>query len=84
MLHDGELLHFLPENNVYVYFRIKDDARVMVVLNNNPEEQKLDLSRFSEGIKDSIQGMALFSKTVIDLTKPLVVKGKTPMVISLN
>ena len=61
--HTGELLHYLPENNVYVYFRSLEDQTVMVVLNNNPEEQTLDLSRFAEGIKNATTGKELFSQT---------------------
>lgn len=83
-LHTGELLHYLPENNVYVYFRSLEDQTVMVVLNNNPEEQTLDLSRFAEGIKKATTGKELFSQNTLNLNEPLTVKGKSPLVISLN
>ncbi|WP_341200175.1 glycoside hydrolase family 13 protein [Croceibacter atlanticus] len=83
-LHTGELLHYLPENNVYVYFRSLEDQTVMVVLNNNPEEQTLDLSRFAEGIKNATTGKELFSQNTLNLDEPLTVKGKSPLVISLN
>lgn len=83
-LHTGELLHYLPENNVYVYFRSLEDQTVMVVLNNNPEEQTLDLSRFTEGIKNATTGKELFSQNTLNLDDPLTVKGKSPLVISLN
>jgi glycosidase len=83
-LHTGELLHYLPENNVYVYFRSLEDQTVMVVLNNNPEQQTLDLSRFAEGIKKATTGKELFSQNTLNLNEPLTVKGKSPLVISLN
>ncbi len=83
-LHTGELLHYLPENNVYVYFRSLEDQTVMVVLNNNPEEQTLDFSRFAEGIKNATTGKELFSQNTLNLNEPLTVKGKSPLVISLN
>lgn len=83
-LHTGELLHYLPENNVYVYFRSLEDQTVMVVLNNNPKEQTLDLSRFAEGIKKATTGKELFSQNTLNLNEPLTVKGKSPLVISLN
>jgi len=83
-LHTGELLHYLPENNVYVYFRSLEDQTVMVVLNNNPEQQTLDLSRFAEGIKKATTGKELFSQNTLNLDEPLTVKGKSPLVISLN
>jgi glycosidase len=83
-LHTGELLHYLPENNVYVYFRSLEDQTVMVVLNNNPEQQTLDLSRVAEGIKKATTGKELFSQNTLNLNEPLTVKGKSPLVISLN
>ena len=45
VLQFGKMLQFLPENNVYVYFRYNDKNRVMVIINNNAEEQTLDLKK---------------------------------------
>lgn len=83
-LHTGKLLHFLPENNVYVYFRTLENNTVMVVLNNHPEAQTFDLNRFAEGIKEAKTGVELFSQETLNLDQPLKVKGKSPLVISLN
>jgi len=48
-VHDGKLLHFIPENEVYVYFRRKATETVMVILNNSESGvRKADLSRYSE------------------------------------
>jgi L-rhamnose mutarotase len=33
------MTHYIPENNVYVYFRYTDKKTVMVVINNNPTQQ---------------------------------------------
>lgn len=44
----GDYLHFVPENNVYVYFRQYNGEAVMVVVNNNDEETHLPLDRFAE------------------------------------
>lgn len=84
VLHFGKMIQFLPENNVYVYFRYNDNDRVMVVLNNNPEAQQLDLSRFAEGLKGATSGTEIFSAQKVELGKSLMVPGKTPMVIELN
>src|SRR5690606_1961224 len=51
VIHSGKLKHFIPENNVYVYFRYNDEKTVMVVLSGNDEEVTLDTSRFREMIK---------------------------------
>lgn len=48
-IQEGKTLQFIPENNVYVYFRIHEKQVVMVVMNNSDHEQTIDLSRFREG-----------------------------------
>lgn len=35
VLHDGKLVHFVPSDGLYVFFRYNEDSAVMVVLNNN-------------------------------------------------
>ena len=47
-LHNGWLLHFVPEDNIYVYFRYDDKDTIMVILNNNDEAKNLQLERFRE------------------------------------
>ncbi len=41
VLHYGKLVHFVPENNVYVYFRILNNRAVMVLLNASEEDREL-------------------------------------------
>jgi glycosidase len=48
---EGKLIHFIPENNIYVYFRQLGSETLMVVLNGNAEPRKLDLSRFDQFLK---------------------------------
>ena len=48
VIHNGKLTHYIPEDNVYVYFRHNDSKRVMVVLNANDAEKVVDTSRFAE------------------------------------
>ncbi|MGQ1889045.1 glycoside hydrolase family 13 protein [Thermophagus sp. OGC60D27] len=65
-IHHGKTLHFVPENNVYVFFRYLDDEAVMVILNNSDEENRTIsgdrfaeiLSRYSTG-KDVLSGQSL-------------------------
>lgn len=83
MLQTGKLLQYLPENNVYVYFRYNQDQRVMVVINNDPSAQELDLDRFSEGLKGSTSGRNILSGENISLGEKLAVEGKTSLVIEL-
>ncbi len=47
-LHNGKLLHFVPEDGVYAYFRYDDKEKVMVVINKNKKRKKIDIERFGE------------------------------------
>lgn len=52
----GEFLHFVPHDNVYVYFRYtqKKDQVVMVVVNKSGKKQKLDLHYYDEVIEKCV------------------------------
>ncbi len=61
-IHNGNLLHFVPENGVYVYFRYNENEKVMVILNKNRKQMKPDIERFGEiisgdeSVRDVISG----------------------------
>jgi len=84
VIHSGKTMQFLPENNVYVYFRYNDTKKVMVVINNNPAAQELHLNRFAEMIKDIAYGKDIISDTNIILKKDLKIEGKSSMIIELE
>lgn len=81
VIHKGKTVQFVPENNVYVFFRYTDSERIMVVINNNPEKQTLDLSRFEEMLNGFDSGFEVISNQKIVLNKELVVGGKSSMII---
>ena len=83
VLHHGKLLQYVPEENVYVYFRYNEEDRVMVVINNSPEEREFELMRFSEGLKGAKSGKEIISGNEISLQDSLKIAGKSSMVIEL-
>lgn len=48
VLHSGKLVHFVPEENVYVYFRLSDNRGVMVILNASEEKRTLQTAKYAE------------------------------------
>jgi glycosidase len=45
----GTMKHFIPEDDVYTYFRVDEQSTVMVISNTHPNEERVvDLSRFAE------------------------------------
>ncbi len=84
VIHTGKTMQFLPENNVYVYFRYSDTEKVMVVINNNQEAQELHLNRFTEMIKGITSGKDIISDKEVSLENTLKVEGKLSMIIELK
>jgi len=84
VIHTGKTMQFIPQNNVYVYFRYSDDEKVMVIINNNSKAQEIDLKRFEEMIKDIKTGKDIISGKTISLENKLTIEGKTSMIIELN
>jgi len=52
----GSLVHFLPENEVYVYFRKYKKESVMVIINNSSDSQVFDTNRYKECLYDTELG----------------------------
>ena len=50
-LNMGEMLHYIPLGEVYVYFKWFGDEHKMIVLNRNDEEVALGLDRFEQGLE---------------------------------
>jgi neopullulanase len=84
VLHLGKLKHFVPENNVYVYFRYDDNDTLMIVLNNNEESEVLNLSRFDEVTGDFSKGVNIMSEKVFILDKELLLPAKTALILELK
>lgn len=61
VLHYGWLKHFVPEGNVYVYFRYDNQQSIMVILNQNDHDVQLDMGRFREGWEGYSRATDIFS-----------------------
>jgi glycosidase len=83
-VHFGKMKHYIPENNVYVYFRYTDDKSVMVIVNNNVENQTIKTNRFQESIKNYTSGKDVLSDKSIDLKNDISIEGKSVVVLELK
>jgi len=85
VIHTGKMKHYIPENNVYVYFRYNEEKSVMIVINNNAENQIVNLKKFSESLKGISEGKDILTDAAIDFSKPeIYILGKKALVIELN
>jgi len=83
-VHFGKMTQYIPENNVYVYFRYTDKKTVMVVMNNRTAVQTLKTNRFQENIKDLKIGKEILSGKSIDLDHEIVIKGQSVLILELE
>jgi glycosidase len=81
----GKFLHFVPDNNVYVYFRYTENKAVMVILNNNDKESRtIDCARFAEILSKYKTGTDIISDTKFNTFDKITIPKKSAMIIDLN
>ena len=82
-LTKGDMMQYIPEDGLYVYFRYSKDQTIMCVMNTDTKERKLNFEKFSErtrgftGGKDIVTenkigkefSLASMTMQVIELTK---------------
>lgn len=84
VIHTGKMTQYIPEHEVYVFFRYDDQNKVMVVLNNSPENRTLNLDRFRENIGNHSSGVDVLSGARYDLTESLTVSSKSALILELG
>lgn len=86
VIHSGKTKHYMPEKNVYVYFRYNENESVMVILNANEEKQTFKLDRFAESLQGINTGKEIISDKVLQINSKgeISIDGKSTMIIELN
>jgi glycosidase len=84
VIHSGKTTHYIPENNVYVYFRYNEKETIMIVINNNSEKQILKTNRFKENIQNFKSGKEVLSGKIIDLNTEIEIEGKSALILELK
>ncbi len=86
VIHSGKTMHYMPIEEVYVYFRYNDKEKVMVVLNGNDKKVELPLNRYDEMLGDSKAGKDIISGQNVNLSieNKLSIEGKSAMIIEVQ
>jgi glycosidase len=84
VIHTGKTTHFVPQNNVYVYFRHNENETVMVILNNSTQKQTFKTNRFAESIKNFKSGKDVLTNSEINLSNEISIDGKSAMILELK
>ncbi len=65
----GKLVDYPPANEVYVYFRVVESERLMIVVNNREERQTVPLGPYRHQLGGARSLTNLFTGTLLDLGK---------------
>jgi glycosidase len=84
VIHSGKMTHYVPDNNVYVYFRYNEKETVMVIMNNNSDKQTLKTNRFKESIKNLKSGREVLTGKTFDLNNDIEIEGKSALILELK
>ncbi|MDG1435114.1 MAG: glycoside hydrolase family 13 protein [Saprospiraceae bacterium] len=83
-IHNGKLMHFIPKDGIYVYFRYNDDQKVMIIFNKNQNETTIDLSRYAEMLKGKTIGTDVLDGKVFSLDNKIQVAKNGATILDLK
>ena len=84
VIHSGKTTQYIPEDNVYVYFRHDENDRVMVIINNNPAKKSLSTKHFQESFKNFKTGKDVISGQTFELANEIEIEGKSALILELK
>ena len=84
VLQYGNLLHFVPQDDIYVYFRYLGSQAVMVIMNNNDEVKTVSGSDFDEFLQNYKSGIDVMTGESITALDVFSLPAKSSKVIELK
>jgi len=83
-VHHGKLMHFVPENGTYAWFRYDAQSTVMVVMNKNQAQTTLDLGRFAEVLKTPANARDVLAGRDVALGGSLVLAPRSVTILEIR
>ncbi len=84
VVHQGTLKHFIPEDNIYVYFRSLEKETVMVIMNGNDTEKKLKTDRFAESMQGKTKAQNALTGEAISSLSEITLPSMTALILELE
>jgi glycosidase len=85
VVYQGKLMHYVPENGVYVYFRYDANHCVMVVLNNSPDKtQTISTQRYQQRMQGYTKATDILNGIMINDLSQLTIPAKSALVLELK
>ncbi|MEO6131412.1 MAG: cyclomaltodextrinase C-terminal domain-containing protein, partial [Saprospiraceae bacterium] len=83
-VQNGNLIQYVPEHGIYVYFRYDAKNKIMVILNKNEKPIILPLDRFRRLLGNASKGKEIISGKDIVLGDSLSLEGPGPLIIEIT
>lgn len=83
VIHSGNLIHFIPYNNTYVYFRENEKNCVLVAINNSNNDVELEYDRHKEILNKYSSGKNVITDENLNDLKKIIVKARNEIVVEL-
>jgi glycosidase len=84
VIHTGSLRHFVPHNNIYVYFRFNENDTVMVILNGDNEEKMLEMDRFTELTNRYTTGREVTTGQTFEIHRTMTLGPREALILELE
>ena len=94
IIHEGKLMQFVPENNVYVYARYKEPNGiadmpgrqvVLVIINNSSKDETIRWDRYQEMLQGKESGLDVLTNQSFNFDlKTAIIPAKTAYILELK
>lgn len=82
-IHSGKLMHFAPQDGIYVYFRYDQKRKFMVVMNKNTTETELTTARFAEILPADTKAKDVLSGQAFELAQKVKVPARGVLLLEI-
>ena len=82
-LKTGRLMHYVPEDGVYVYFRYDSRQTVMCIMNTAVSPRNIDISRYAERIKGFSTAQNVITGETLRIGDSIQINGTEMLVLEL-
>jgi glycosidase len=81
---EGNLIHYAPKSGIYVYGRIKDNHKVIVILNSSLTEQTIQMNRFTDITAGYTKGRDVITSKTFDISNTITIPEKGEYILELT
>ncbi|NDK55729.1 alpha-amylase family glycosyl hydrolase [Pontibacter fetidus] len=80
----GKMMHYVPVNGVYVYFRYDDDQTIMCVMNTDSKAHELDFKKYAERTSTFSEATNIISNDKLKVSEKAIIPAMQMWVLELK